>query len=387
MSRRSRNSAQHRRQPSSSELPHRLLTVFEVAAIIGCHRRDRETCVSVRPAVAPAIRRAQLALSRGRRRRTGLREARPRPVEIEERPGRMDRPAVVFSEEEPMAVRKICKPKGCRGSPRCEHPWWFDLMHGGRRWRMRVDDFAVARGATETVMSKQTAERVWEPRFLAEIMAGRDPRVAPATQPAAAELTVSGFLDRYFTGYVEAEGLRSRITIRGRLNAAKAVLGELPIVALEKPEHDSTVQGGVPPGTRIATVNRALEHPAGGDQLGPLPGPAAPGELALPPVRRDASGQGKRPTAIAESERTRRSALLDGGARHEQCRASVGRRGDARPHHRRARDVLPAGRDAAHSEPPRGLGAATRSPFRAHTRRTQRTGASRSIRTVASHRF
>ena len=52
-------------------------------------------------------------------------------------------------------------------------------MHGGRRWRMRVDDFAVARGATETVMSKQTAERVWEPRFLAEIMAGRDPRVAP----------------------------------------------------------------------------------------------------------------------------------------------------------------------------------------------------------------
>ena len=45
-----------------------------------------------------------------------------------------------------MAVRKICKPKGCRGSPRCEHPWWFDVMHDGRRWRMTVDEFAIARG-------------------------------------------------------------------------------------------------------------------------------------------------------------------------------------------------------------------------------------------------
>jgi excisionase family DNA binding protein len=36
MRRSSRNSAQARR-PSSSELPDRLLTVFEVAAIIGCH--------------------------------------------------------------------------------------------------------------------------------------------------------------------------------------------------------------------------------------------------------------------------------------------------------------------------------------------------------------
>ena len=157
-----------------------------------------------------------------------------------------------------MAVQEICKPKGCRGSPRCEHPWWFDLMHGGRRWRMRVDDFAVARGASETVMSKQTAERVWEPRFLAEIMAGRDPRVAPATQPAAAELTVSGFLDRYYTSYVEAEGLRSRITIRGRLNAAKAVLGELPIVALEKPETIQRFKAAFRQGHEIATVNRAL---------------------------------------------------------------------------------------------------------------------------------
>ena len=46
-----------------------------------------------------------------------------------------------------MAVRKICKQKGCRASPRCEHPWWFDVMHQGKRWRMPVDDFARSHGA------------------------------------------------------------------------------------------------------------------------------------------------------------------------------------------------------------------------------------------------
>ena len=59
-----------------------------------------------------------------------------------------------------MAVRKICKPKGCRGSPRCDHPWWFDVMCQGKRWRMRVDDFASLRGAKEPVTSKQVAERI-----------------------------------------------------------------------------------------------------------------------------------------------------------------------------------------------------------------------------------
>ena len=78
-----------------------------------------------------------------------------------------------------MAVRKICKQKGCRASPRCEHPWWFDVMHDGRRWRMLVDEFAIARGATEPITVKQTAEKVWEPKFLGEIMAGRDPRIPP----------------------------------------------------------------------------------------------------------------------------------------------------------------------------------------------------------------
>ena len=70
-----------------------------------------------------------------------------------------------------MTVRKICKPKGCRGSPRCDHPWWFDVMHDGKRWRMRVNEFALLRGATEPVKSKQAAERIWEPKFVLQYLA------------------------------------------------------------------------------------------------------------------------------------------------------------------------------------------------------------------------
>src|SRR5262245_46089540 len=130
-----------------------------------------------------------------------------------------------------MAVRKICKPKGCRGSPRCDHPWWFDVMYDGKRWRMRVDEFAVLRGATEPVTSKQVAERIWAPKFLGEIMAGRDPRVIPNKPGTTDVLTVGEFLDRYQTNYVEAEGLKSAETIAGHLKALKGSLGDLPVTA------------------------------------------------------------------------------------------------------------------------------------------------------------
>ncbi len=157
-----------------------------------------------------------------------------------------------------MTVRKICRPKGCRGSPRCEHPWWFDVMHAGKRWRMRVDEFAIARGATEPVASKQTAERVWEPKFLGEIIAGRDPHEPPEKARPAGELTVAEFLDRYYTNYVEAEWLKSADTVSGHLKALKATLGELPVSALEKPAEIARFKGEYRHGRTVATVNRAL---------------------------------------------------------------------------------------------------------------------------------
>jgi len=157
-----------------------------------------------------------------------------------------------------MAVRKICKKSGCRASPRCEHPWWFDVMHKGRRWRMNVDDFAMARGATERIDAKQTAERVWEPKFLAEIVSGRDPRVPPNTSKTAVGMTVGGFLDEYFTTYVEAEGLTDPVTIKGRLKAIKATLGDLPVSALEKPAEILRFKAAYRKGREVGTVNRAL---------------------------------------------------------------------------------------------------------------------------------
>lgn len=71
-------------------------------------------------------------------------------------------------------------PRGCKASPRCEHPWWFDVMYQWKRYRMPVDVFALARGAKQPVASKQEAEKVWEPKFIGEIVSGKDPRKAPA---------------------------------------------------------------------------------------------------------------------------------------------------------------------------------------------------------------
>jgi len=81
-----------------------------------------------------------------------------------------------------MAVLKQCKSKGCKSSPRCDHPWWFDVMYRGVRHRMPVNEFAIPRmpeGQKRPVTSKQDAEKVWEPLFLGEIVAGKNPRVKP----------------------------------------------------------------------------------------------------------------------------------------------------------------------------------------------------------------
>ncbi len=62
-----------------------------------------------------------------------------------------------------MAVRKRCRSSGCKKSPRCDHPWWLDVMHKGHRYRMPVNDFAFARGGKALVTSKQDAETVRSP--------------------------------------------------------------------------------------------------------------------------------------------------------------------------------------------------------------------------------
>ena len=157
-----------------------------------------------------------------------------------------------------MAVRKICRQKGCRASPRCEHPWWFDIMHGGKRWRMRVDDFALARGATEPVSSKQTAEHVWAPKFLAEIVSGKDPRVAPDQKRRSGAIkTIADLLDLYRTRYVDIEPLKSRATALSQLRILSAELGRLPVTALERPDAIEDFKKRCT-GRALATTNRYL---------------------------------------------------------------------------------------------------------------------------------
>jgi integrase len=131
-------------------------------------------------------------------------------------------------------------------------------MHEGRRWRLPVNDFALTRGATETVTSKQTAEKVWEPKFLAEIVAGRDPRVSPVTPRQEGVKTVAEFLDEYVKSYVEAEGLKSIVTIRGHIKHLKETLGALPVTALEKTHDIAKFKAAYRPGRTLATMNRAL---------------------------------------------------------------------------------------------------------------------------------
>jgi integrase len=135
-----------------------------------------------------------------------------------------------------MTVRKQCRNKGCKASPRCDHPWWLDVMHKGRRYRMPVDDFAFARGATASVTSKQEAEKVWEPKFIAEIASGTDPRRKPTGADREKPGTVSALLDAYRKRYVDVEPLKSRATMISQLNVLSAELGKLPAKALERPD-------------------------------------------------------------------------------------------------------------------------------------------------------
>ena len=157
-----------------------------------------------------------------------------------------------------MAVRKQCKAKGCETSPRCDHPWWFDVMHKKVRFRMPVDQFALRRGAERPITSKQEAKKVWEPRFIAEIVAGKNPRAPePATVPSA--MSVAEFLDLYQTYYVEGESLKSKASIVSRLNLVKRHLGHLDVKTLESPTTIEDFKLAYR-GRTLASVNRVLSH-------------------------------------------------------------------------------------------------------------------------------
>lgn len=122
---------------------------------------------------------------------------------------------------------------------------------------MPVDAFALHRGATQPVRSKREAEKVWEPKFIGEIVAGRDPRKPPAP-PTSAGMTVGGFLDLYLDRYVVAESLRSVASIRSRIGVLKAALRSLPVLALEQIDPIEDFKREDAAMKSIASVNRML---------------------------------------------------------------------------------------------------------------------------------
>jgi hypothetical protein len=123
---------------------------------------------------------------------------------------------------------------------------------------MPVDDFAFARGANAPVASKQEAEKVWQPKFIAEIVSGKDPRVAPDREAATDRpATVADLLNLYRTRYIDVEPLKSRDRMVSQLSVLTAHLGDLPATALERPDAIEDFKARYA-NRAIATTNRYL---------------------------------------------------------------------------------------------------------------------------------
>ena len=133
-------------------------------------------------------------------------------------------------------------------------------MHNGKRYRMRVDDFAIPRmpeSERRPVTSKQEA-KLWEAKFIAEIVSGNDPRIGPEPRHVTERpATVADLLDLYRTRYVDIEPLKSRANMISQLNVLKRELGQLPATALERPDAIEDFKARYAD-REIATTNRYL---------------------------------------------------------------------------------------------------------------------------------
>ena len=235
---------------ASRQLPNRLLTAFEVAEFVGCHEETRSPCVPVRPADVAAVRRQRKEVSPGRRPRLDLaRRADESLVNACER-----------SRGREWLFERSASRKGCRASPRCDHPWWFDVMHDGKRWRMRVDDFALAarRDRADHVEADGGA------RLGAEVPGRNRGRTRSARRRRPSQTRTGGADGRGLPRPVLHELRRGRRTQErstrsaGTSRRSRRRSAELPVVALEKPAEILRFKAAYRQGHEVATVNRAL---------------------------------------------------------------------------------------------------------------------------------
>ena len=192
----------------------------------------------------------------------------------------------------------------------------------------------VVRGTTQPVSSKQEAEKVWEPKFIGEIVSGKDPRKPPAP-PAAEGMTVADFLDGTYERYVVAESLRSIASIRSRLSALKEGLGTLPVNALERTDTIEDFKREYGKTRSLVAVNRTLGILRHAMNWGRGRTPRDLHGVALPSIRRQDQDQGRDKTGSPDCAGRRATAA--GSRRQTQLRrARVRGRSDARSNRRRA---------------------------------------------------
>jgi integrase len=142
----------------------------------------------------------------------------------------------------------------------------FDMMWQGRRHRVPVNTFAIPRmepGKQRPIQSMEEA-RDWEPVFVGEVKAGRDPSRPPARSAEVATdiRDAATFLDAYWERCVKPAGLRSLGSVKSRLSVLKQHLGHLPLGAREEPDEinrfksDSDYAEDV----ELASMHRVLER-------------------------------------------------------------------------------------------------------------------------------
>jgi integrase len=158
-----------------------------------------------------------------------------------------------------MAVRKMCRGRGCRSSPRCEHEWWLDATYKGRRYRMVANDFAIPRGAERKVTTKQEAKH-WDAAFALEVQAGRDPRVPPGSTPTPMEeMTIRQYIDHYLEKYVDLEPMKDREGKRSKCRVLQRLIGDMPAKELETARPAEAVKAAYT-SNPVATMNRYLSE-------------------------------------------------------------------------------------------------------------------------------
>ena len=150
-------------------------------------------------------------------------------------------------------VFKQCEYKGCRSSPRCKHPWWMSFSQHGKRYRMKVDDFAQ-----KPVPSKTEAQEKWLPRFIVDVCEGRDP-----TEPVVSAdrtMSVARFIDEeYIPHHIKASKLSYEHSLKSKMDVLRRRFGNLPLHALEKPGRIQDFRRElVESGRAVATVNLYL---------------------------------------------------------------------------------------------------------------------------------